>query len=158
MDDRAADRLGREGVGHTVDALGRADHQKPPGVQGLVEGLAQAAAVGVFQVDQEVPAEDEVERPQVREWSDEVGDGIVTEKKPTNFQLTPVQMALSQTTVIEKPQRLRDRASNSPEFPFSITVLECVFSNHPLADGFREGKTRSNRVIRPSSLLFSPLL
>jgi hypothetical protein len=32
-----------------------------------------------------------------------LGVPISTEKKTTNFRLTPVQKALSQTTVIEKP-------------------------------------------------------
>ena len=41
---------------------------------------------------------------------------------------------------------------------FSITVLECNFSNQALGDGFREGKTRWNWDPGPSSLFFSPLL
>ena len=41
--------------------------------------------------------------------------------------------------VIEKPQRLLERLRDSAEFPISITTLECVFSNHTLRDGFREG-------------------
>src|SRR4051794_23973061 len=51
---------------------------------------------------------------------------------------------LSQTTVTENLQRLRERPHDSAEFPLSIIALECVFSKQPLGDGFREGKTPSD--------------
>jgi hypothetical protein len=66
--------------------------------------------------------------------------------------------SFSRTTVIENPQRFWVRPCDSAGSRFSITALECVFSNQPLGDGFREGKAPSNRVIRPSSLFFAPLL
>src|SRR5262249_3730471 len=66
--------------------------------------------------------------------------------------------ALSQTMVIQKPHGFRARPHDSSGSWFSITVLECDFSNQPRGDGFREGETRSNRGFEPSSLVFSPLL
>jgi hypothetical protein len=66
---------------------------------------------------------------------------IAGEKKTTNFQMTPVQKPLSQTTEFERPQGLLERPRDSAEFRCSITALECVFSNQPLGDGFREGET-----------------
>jgi hypothetical protein len=71
----------------------------------------------------------------------DVGVPIVTEKKTTNFQLTAVQDAFSKTMVIEKPQDLRKRPRDSASSRFSITALECDFSNQPIEDGFREGET-----------------
>src|SRR5882757_3667072 len=41
------------------------------------------------------------------------GVPIAGEKKTTNFQVTVVQKALSQTTVIEKPQDVRERPLDS---------------------------------------------
>src|SRR5258708_5395628 len=53
---------------------------------------------------------------------------------------------LSQTMVIEKPQEVRVRPHDFAGSWFSITILECDFSNRPLGDGFREEKTRWNRA------------
>src|SRR4051794_13022164 len=72
MDDRVAESLRREGVGHPVEALGRADHQEASRIEGSMKGLAQAAPGGVVEVDEEISTQDEVERPQVRESLDQV--------------------------------------------------------------------------------------
>jgi len=65
---------------------------------------------------------------------------------------------VSQTTVIEKPQGLRERPCIFAGSRFSITVLEYVFSNQASEDEFREGETPKDRSLRPSSLFFAPLL
>ena len=79
-------------------------------------------------------------------------------EKNNDLQDDSCSETLSQTMVIEKPQDLRVRPRDFAGSWFSITVLECDFSNQPLGDGFREGKTRWNWGLRPSSLFFSPLL
>src|SRR5205823_11705522 len=48
--------------------------------------------------------------------------------------------------VIEKPQEVRVRPHDFAAPWFSITILECDFSNPALGNGFREGKTRWNRA------------
>ena len=60
--------------------------------------------------------------------------------------------------VIKNPQDLRVRPRDSAGSGFSITVLEYDFSNQVLRYEFREGKTRKNRGLGPSSLFFAPLL
>jgi len=76
----------------------------------------------------------------------ELGLPIAGEKKTTNFQLTDVQKVVSKTMVIEKPQEVRVRPHDFAGSSFSITILECDFSNPALGDGFREEKTRWNRA------------
>ena len=60
--------------------------------------------------------------------------------------------------VIERPYVFRTTPCDIAEFRFSITDLECVFSNQPPGDGFREDKTPSNRILRPSSFFCSPAI
>src|SRR5262249_50569820 len=72
MDERGPDPLGRERVRHPVNALRRADHENTAGVEGLVKALTEAAAGVLVEVDQEIPAQDQVERPQVGERLHEV--------------------------------------------------------------------------------------
>jgi hypothetical protein len=79
---------------------------------------------------------------------------IAAEQKTTIFQ----GESFSRTMVIENPQDFRARPRDFTGFGFSITVLEREFSNQVLGDGFREGETRKNQGLGPSSLFFSPLL
>ena len=58
--------------------------------------------------------------------------------------------------VIKKSRGLRAILHDFPGCRFSITVLECEFSIQLLGDGFREGKTRWNRGLRPRSFFFLP--
>jgi hypothetical protein len=82
-------------------------------------------------------------------------------EKTTNFRLTPVQKALSQNDGSREAPRA---SGETAAFPGSLVLDNrsrmrfCVFSNQPLGDGFREGNMRRNWGLRPSSLVFSPLL
>src|SRR4051812_24195819 len=54
--------------------------------------------------------------------------------------------------VIEKRQALTSRSRDSAGTRFSITVLECDFSNQPLGDGCRDDTTRYDQDLKSSSL------
>jgi len=62
--------------------------------------------------------------------------------------------AVSITMVIEKPQDLRERPFDFADSWFSITVLECVFSNQPYGDGFRERKNAVELGLRAKLVVF----
>ena len=89
---------------------------------------------------------------QLHEAAD-AGVPIATEKK----QRSSVRAALANDRSRES-SNLRERPRDFAALGFSITVLECEFSNQTLGDGFREGKTRWDWGVGPSSLFFSPLL
>ena len=60
-----------------------------------------------------------------------------TEKKTNELRDDSCSDPLSRTMVIEKPQRLRTRPRGFLSPWFSISVLECAFSNQPLGYEFQ---------------------
>ena len=67
-----AETLRREGVGHSVEAFGGADHEYPLRIEGRVQAMAQTAAGRVVEINQKIPAQDQVKSSQVGQRLDEV--------------------------------------------------------------------------------------